>query len=134
MELEPMDQLSSRVSRQGYFVIAENSLINNPNLTPVEKLVYLSLCTYAGKSNSCFPGQTGIANNLGYTRQTVNITIKSLAEKGGLLVIQQYTETNRKTVNIYILADIDQKTGEFIQESLDPFRTLAEKPVLVRGK
>jgi len=133
-EMDLLEQAQNRVSRQSYFVIAENAFINNPEYTPVEKMVFLSLCTYAGKRNSCFPGQAGIAKNLGISLRTVNATIKSLNEKGGLLIIQQYTETNRKTVNSYFLADINQVTGKFDSSSLDPYRALAEKPILVKGR
>lgn len=129
-----MYELSKGVSRKSYFVMAENTFINNPNYTLLEKMVFLSLCTYAGKKQSCFPGQTGIAKNLGIARQTVNITIQKLKEKGGLIIVQQYTETNRKTVNSYFLSDIDPITGNFIPSSLDMYRSLAENPILVKGK
>jgi len=129
-----MDNLSCGVSRRGYFVMAENAFLNKLDLTIYEKMVFLSLCTYAGKSNACFPGQKGIAKNLGISVRTVNTTIKSLEDKSGLIIIKQYTETNRKTVNMYMLADIDQKTGEFIKESLDIYRSLADKPRQIRGK
>lgn len=132
--MDLLEQAQTRVNRQSYFVIAENAFINNPEYTPIEKMVFLSLCTYAGKRNSCFPGQTGIAKQLGTTRQTVNSTIQKLRDKGGLIIVQQYTETNRKTVNSYFLADIDQKTGKFDSSSLDMYRGLAEKPILIKGR
>ena len=124
----------SRVSRQGYFIMVENEFVNSPNLTAIEKMVFMSLCTYAGKQNSCFPGQTGVAKNLGLSRSCVNNAVKSLELKGGLLILPQFTETNRKTVNTYFLADIDQKTGEFVPESLDMYRDLVKTPKLIRGK
>lgn len=127
-------ELYTAVSKRGYFVIAENELINNINLSAAEKLVFLSLCTYAGKARSCFPGQSGIAKNLGYSRQTVNRAIKSLEKKGGLLILHQVTESNRKTVNTYFLADVDQRTGEFIKESLDHLRELCKTPYVIKGK
>jgi DNA-binding MarR family transcriptional regulator len=133
MNDELKEVLNNTVSRRAYFVIAENAFINNPNYTMTEKIVFLSLCTYAGKGKSCFPGQNGIAKNLGIARETVSRTIKSLVKKNGLLVIYQITESNRKTVNTYILADIDQQTGEFVPESLDMFRCLTQEPKRIKG-
>jgi len=37
-------------------------------------------------------------------------------------------------MNTYISADIDQKTGEFISESLSPYKSLAEKSRLIKGE
>lgn len=133
MENEFKEIFNNAVNRKSYFVMAENAFINNPNYTLTEKMIFLSLCTYAGKGKSCFPGQSGIGKNLGITRQTVNTTIKSLEQKGGLLIINQKTETNRKTVNIYMLSDINPQTGEFIKESLDMYKCLKDKVNIVKG-
>lgn len=134
MDNEIKEIFNNTVNRKSYFVMAENSFINNSSYTITEKMVFLSLCTYAGKGNSCFPGQSGIAKNLGITRQTISTTIKSLEKKGGLLVINQKTETNRKTVNIYMLADINPQTGEFVKGSLDMYKCLKDRVNTVKGR
>lgn len=134
MNNELSSLLENGVNRKSYFVMAENSFLNNPKYTVTEKMVFLSLCTYAGKNIMCFPGQAGLAENLGLTRKTINTTIQSLKNKNGLLVVEQYTESNRRTVNTYFLADIDPKTGEFIESSLDEYRCLTEKPIRIKGK
>ena len=126
--------LENGVNRKNYFVIAENSFLNNPKYTVTEKMVFLSLCTYAGKNIMCFPGQAGLAKNLGLSLRTINSVIQSLKKKNGLLVVEQYTESNRRTVNTYFLAEIDPKTGDFIESSLDEYRCLTEKPIRVKGQ
>lgn len=117
--------------KKSYFVQIESTFINNPKYTTIEKLVYLSLCTYAGQKRNCFPGQEGIAKNLGVTRMTINKTIKSLQEKNGIYIINQYTKTGRRTSNTYILADIDPISGEFVPESLDIYKKLYREPIIV---
>jgi hypothetical protein len=49
-------------------------------------------------------------------------------------VINQITETNRKTSNLYILAEINKDTGDFVPESIIQFRALTMEPIKVRGK
>ena len=126
--------LSNGVNKKSFFIMAENNFLNNSKYTVTEKMVYLSLCTYAGKNVMCFPGQAGIAKNLGISLRTVNSAIKSLREKNGLVVVEQYTESNRRTVNTYFLADIDSDTGDFIASSLDEYRCLTQRPLKIQGK
>lgn len=133
LEEELQDLEENRVSRRAYFTMIENSFILNPNIPVIEKMVFITLCSYAGKKSSCFPGQTEIAKKLNVTRQTVNSAIKNLEKKGGILILKQYTETNRKTVNTYFLADVDQKTGEFITESLNIYIDLVKEPKMIKG-
>lgn len=116
-----------------YFIQVYHNFLRNPNYTPAEKLVFMELKSYAGAKNSCFPGQSGIAKDLGYSRKTVNTAIKGLEEKGIIVVINQRTASNRKTVNTYVLPKIDRNTGEFILSSLDKYRDLAKEIFTVDG-
>ena len=125
---------NGRVFRKEKYITIESSFINNPKYTPIEKAVFNSLCTYAYGKGTCFPGQNGLAENLGITKRTVINTLNSLKEKGGILVMKQYTESNRQTVNMYFLADIDSKTGDFIRESLNTYEELTKEPKKVKGK
>lgn len=120
------------VLKKSYFVQVENSFILNPKYTVTEKMMYQALCTFAGKDVSCFPSQLLLAASLGISRTTVNQTLKSLEEKGGLIKVSQKTETNRKTACLYILAEIDKKTGDFDPESLDTFRSLIGEVLTVQ--
>lgn len=123
-----------QVVRKIKYVTIENSFLNNPKYTPIEKAVFNSLCTYAYGKGICFPGQNTLAENLGISRRSVISTLKSLEQKGGLLILKQITENKRKTVNTYFLADIDQATGNFIIESLDAYRELAKETKVIQGK
>ncbi|MBS4841112.1 MAG: helix-turn-helix domain-containing protein [Clostridium sp.] len=115
------------------FVIAYNSFLQNKNYDMKQKSVFLLLKSYCGIKIDCFPSQKTLAEQLGVTIKTVKKVLDELVKLGGLLVINRITESNRKTSNLYILADIDIKTGDFIPSSLDKFRPLAEEGIRVKG-
>lgn len=116
-----------------YFIQVYHNFLRSDKYTPYEKLVYMELKSYAGAKSLCFPGQAGIARDLGISRKKVNETIKSLSDKGIILIINQQTKSNRKTVNTYVLPKIDRNNGEFILSSLDKYRELAKQTIVVDG-
>ena len=87
-------------------------------------MLYLLLCTYAGKGSSCFPGQKTLAQFMGLSRPTVNATLKSLAKKNGVYIVNTKYTNNRKGSNIYFLAEINQYTGYFMEDSLTEFKEI----------
>ena len=130
-----MDELQfESVFRKTKFIQIENNFINNPNYNIYEKLVYMSLCTYAFQKNNCYPSHSTLAENLGINRRTVIRTLKSLEEKDAIIVIKRKFQSNRKTSNLYILADIDNNTGEFIKDSIKEFEQYKDKEVVIKGK
>lgn len=124
----------SGVYRKDYFVMAENNFIKNPNYTINQKMVYLCLQTYAGASASCFPSRESISKDLKISIRTVADALKDLKKIGALLIINQITDTNRKTSNLYILAEVDKHTGMFVPESLEKYKCLSSKSIKVKGK
>ena len=133
--MDIMDELQfESVFRKTKFIQIENNFINNPNYTTVEKLIYMSLCTYAFQKNNCYPSHSTLAENLGINRRTIIRTIKSLEEKGAIIVIKRKFQSNRKTSNLYILSDIDDNTGEFIKDSIKEFEQYKDKEVFIKGK
>ena len=130
-----MDELQfESVFRKTKFIQIENNFINNPNYNIYEKLVYMSLCTYAMAKNNCYPSQSTIAKNLNVSRTMVIKAMQGLEEKGGLLIINRKAESNRKISNLYILAEIDACTGIFISGSLEEFKQYKNKIVIIKGK
>ena len=130
-----MDELASlNVYKKNKFIQIENSFINNSNYTIYEKMVYLSLCTYAFNKNNCYPSQVTISNNLSISRTMVIKAMQGLENKNGLLIINRKAESNRKVSNLYILSEIDNITGKFISESLDEFRKYKNTTVIIKGK
>ena len=130
-----MDELAGlNVYKKNRFIQIENSFINNPRYSIYEKMVYISLCTYAMDKNNCYPSQTTIAKNLSVSRTMVIKAMKGLEEKNGLLIINRKAESNRKISNLYILAEIDACTGIFISGSLEEFKQYKDKIVIIKGK
>ena len=133
--MDIMDELAGlNVYKKNRFIQVENSFINNPRYSIYEKMVYISLCTYAMDKNNCYPSQTTIAKNLSVSRTMVIKAMKGLEEKNGLLIINRKAESNRKISNLYILAEIDACTGIFISGSLEEFKQYKNKIVVIKGK
>lgn len=122
------------VIKKTYFVQAENNFIRNPKYTVNQKMVYLALQSYAGAVTSCFPSKNTLAKDLKIGEKTVYRILKQLEEIGAILIINQISESNRKTSNMYILADIDKETGDFIPESIQQFKCLTKEPIRIKGK
>lgn len=120
--------------KKTFFVMAENNFIRNPKYTIGQKMVYLCLQSYTGSVDSCFPSKYTIAKSLNLAVNTVYKNLNELEELGAILIINQITETNRKTSNLYILADIDKSTGDFVPESINQFKPLTIEPIKVRGR
>ena len=133
--MDIMDELAAlNVYKKNRFIQIENSFINNSKYSIYEKMVYISLCTYAMDKNNCYPSQTTIAKNLNISRTMVIKAMQGLEEKNGLLIINRKTESNRKISNLYILAEVDACTGIFIPESLGEFKQYKNKIVVIKGK
>ena len=133
--MDIMDELATlNVYKKNRFIQIENSFINNSQYSIYEKMVYISLCTYAMDKNNCYPSQSTIAKNLNVSRTMVIKAMQGLEEKGGLLIINRKAETNRKISNLYILAEIDACTGIFISGSLEEFKQYKNKIVVIKGK
>ena len=133
--MDIMDELAAlNVYKKNRFIQIENSFINNSQYSIYEKMIYMSLCTYAMDKNNCYPSQTTIAKNLNISRTMVIKAVQGLEEKNGLLIINRKTESNRKISNLYILAEVDACTGIFIPESLKEFKQYKNKIVVIKGK
>jgi DNA-binding transcriptional MocR family regulator len=120
--------------KKTYFVQAENNFIRNPKYSINQKMVYLALQSYAGAVTSCYPSKSTLAKDLNTSTKTIERVLKELENLGAILVINQITENNRKTSNMYMLCDIDKNTGEFIPSSIEQFKCLTLEPIRIKGK
>lgn len=116
------------------FVMAYNTFILNENYSINQKMTFLALKSFGGNKNNCYPSKETLAKKLSISKRTVTTVLKQLEELGAIVIINRYAESNRKTSNLYILADVDLNTGNFISNSLDTYRTLKENGVKVKGK
>ena len=106
----------------------------NPKYTMYEKMLVIGLRSYQRNKVDCYPGKATLAKQLNANIKTIEKLLKRLEELGALLIINRKKESNRKTSNLYILAEIDKKTGDFIPSSLDKFRYLKGQTITVQGK
>ena len=133
--MDIMDELQfESVFRKTKFIQIENNFINNPNYTTVEKLIYMSLCTYAFQKNNCYPSHSTLAENLGVSKITIIRNLKSLEDKGAIIIIKRKMQSKRKISNLYVLSEIDSNTGEFIRDSIKEFEQYKNKEVIIKGK
>lgn len=116
------------------FVMAYNTFNLNENYTMQQKMLFLGLKSFGGLKNNCYPSKSTLAKKLCTTVYTVERLLKQLEELGAILIINRRMESNRKTSNLYILADVDLTTGNFIPSSLDIYRPLKKNGVKVQGK
>ena len=77
--LEGFDPVSA-----GGFTQVPNLLLNSKDLSPIAKLAYAKLLSYAWHNNLVFPGQETMADDIGSSKSTVNRGIQELEEKGWL--------------------------------------------------
>lgn len=101
-----------------YFVKALNVFLLNPKYKPIEKMLYLALRCYAGKSMMCYPGQTRLAKELNISRMSLSTNLTRLQKIGGVYILNQIEENNRKTSNLYFVADLNETTGDFLQNDM----------------
>lgn len=106
----------------------------NPKYTMYEKMLIIGLRSYQRNKADCYPSKATLSKQLNANIKTIEKLLKRLEELGALLIINRKKESNRKTSNLYILAEIDKKTGDFIPSSLDKFRYLNNQTIRVQGK
>jgi hypothetical protein len=70
----------------------------------------------------CLQSKGTIAESLNTGIKVISKILLELVELGGILIINQITETNRKSSNLYILAEIDKISGDFVPESISQFK------------
>ncbi len=76
-----------------------NCILETHRLSSNAKLVYCMILRRAQRKDFCFPGQDGVGDELGMSRQTVASAIKELQTAGCLIVIRR----GQGKTNIYKL-------------------------------
>ncbi len=90
------------------------------DLTEIETVVYMYLCSCANKDNECYPSINCIAASCGVSQTSVKCAIKKLCGKQLILKSNQFREDGGKRNNLYRLVSEEmQKDTELIPESED---------------
>ncbi len=102
-------KIEIRDLRNGNWYWIDKVVINNfaSKVGAVGIAVYSFLASLADRSQGCFPSQKYIADSLGYSRATVNKTLK-LLEKNGLIRIDKRSRYHC----VYKLLKVRCKAGE----------------------
>lgn len=66
----------------GNSALLQRNVLRDPDLSPVEKNMWILLSHYAGEDGACNPSYGALANGLGMTRRNAIYTIEGLVEKG----------------------------------------------------
>lgn len=117
-EVKQIKELAREYKKKSYPVMIENKFLRNPKYTVNQKMVYLCLQSYSDSEDNCFLSKGTIAQSLNIGIKLINKNLNQLEQLGALLIINQITENNCKTSNLYILAEIDKDTGDFMPQSI----------------
>ena len=109
-----------KVARVPYTLIP-NSVIEDTNLTPTEKVLYFLILKFANKNGYCNASQLTLAHHLNRTDRQVKTLLNKLQKRS---LIEKHSPSSFKSTNTYIpLVTIEGKsnsphTGNYYQPSL----------------
>lgn len=95
----------------GGFTMVPNKFLKLKDLTVNEKIVFISLLSFAFKGDECFPSLTTLSKMNKLTKPTLIKCIKTLAEKKMIDVTKENGGNNFYTLNLTNLNKIDELGG-----------------------
>ena len=90
------------------FFQSPNCIFDVKDLNINEKMCYLYLCRLADKEMTSFPSYSTMAEKMSVSRPTAIKSIKSLEEKGYVIVERRRIDKDRNLSNIYTVIHPDQ--------------------------
>ena len=93
-------------NRRFNFTMVENELLENEDLGTYEKLLYITLCKFAGQENTCFPSRKTLAKLVSCSVKTIDNKLKSLIDKGLISKQERRNEKGEHTSNLYIIKGV----------------------------
>lgn len=99
-----MNKIRTSTDQRNYTMIYHDFLESNL-LNGQEKLVFIFLKRFSDSEGKCFPSLNKLAQISGYSKSTIQRTLKSLEEKRVLSIEHRRTKEKGDTSNIYILYD-----------------------------
>lgn len=134
--IERMDENGGVIAPPSYFTQVPDNFNRRPDLTMQEKLVFTYIWGYCSNKGHAFPSQARMLKELATTKPTLNKILRSLEEKNGIYIINQYTDETmtEKTVNLYYISEVDLYTGEFKTEGLDLIKAMYPDKIRILPK
>jgi biotin operon repressor len=87
---------------QGRFTKCPNSVLRRQDIKPGAKVAYMTLCSYAWRGDSCFPGQDRLARDMRVSRRKVVTYLRQLRNTGLIIVYRR----GQGRTNVYRLPKI----------------------------
>ena len=87
----------------GPYVIFERELLEDPELSGVERMVRIALASYATPDGKAWPSLASIAKRAGFSPRTVVRALDSLEEKGRIFRKRRRMVGNRRLTTVYYL-------------------------------
>lgn len=117
-----------------YFTQVPDMFSRRTDLSLKEKMLFIYLWGYGSNKNYAFPSQSRMLKELGISLPTLINTLKSLEDKGGLYIVNQYKKsTNERTVNLYYICAVDPIDGSFIEDYFKAVKMLYPEKVRMIG-
>lgn len=94
-----------RGTRQEPFVMVYHYMLESNILTDSEFIIYLKLLKYCNSEKQCFPSLNKLAKDIKKSKMQVTRLLKSLEEKGFLIVERRKNDKGSYTSNLYTVLD-----------------------------
>lgn len=78
----------------------DNNILEDPNLSIQEKILYVTLVSYCWEDGYCYPGQTRLARQLGVSDRSIRTWLNGLIEYGLIKKVHRLGSSN-----LYFLKD-----------------------------
>jgi biotin operon repressor len=85
------------------FFQTPNEIFDREDLNSNEKICYLYLCRCADNSKKAFPSHEVIGNKTGTSKSTAKRAVKSLEEKGYIVVTRRKVDNTKNLTNLYTI-------------------------------
>lgn len=102
------------------FCICSNSVLRDRSIPDGVLRVYSVLCSYAGRSDLCFPSEATIADTCGISVRQVQRDLKILEQRGLI-------ERQREHVSTYRVQNIYRITDGIQRKHIDNVRIVIEE-------
>ncbi len=99
------------------FTQIDNSIVDDPNLSPNELVVYIHLKRLANRENQCFPSISTLAEHTKLCKTTVKQCINGLIEKKLISKSKRESKYIKNLTNLYTVSapEKDNKADQPIQ-------------------
>ena len=108
---------------QRAFIMVYKDFLESEKLKGDEKMMFISLKSYANNKQACYPSLSKLASITGYSKRKVQDLLKKLEEKKVLTKENRMNSNGSKSSNLYVLKDYAEmwksKTDDELKSVVD---------------